>query len=476
MKLHLFDTNPDLVECWQKEFAHFPEVEIGCDNLLDHARCCVVSPGNSYGYMDGGIDWDYIQYFGEALQVSVQEAISHLPEGKLPVGQSLLVGTGHARIPFLIAAPTMEMPMPIRKNNCYHAMRALLYRIGAAPGNLDHVYCPGLGTGVGHVSPEDAADEMAHAYRDWLLDKYKGCLMGLAVGDAVGTSVEFKKRGSFETVTDMTGGGPFRLDPGEWTDDTSMALCLAESLIKRRDFDPLDQMERYVRWWKFGHLSATGKCFDIGNTVRRALRQYKQTRDPYSGSETPDTAGNGSIMRLGPIPMFYALNLEQSVYLSGESSRTTHGARACIDACRYLGALITGALRGDSKERLLSSGYPSDSFWVKEPLCSEISQIARGSFKEKNRDAIRGSGYVVQSLEAALWCFHHSTTFEEGCLLAVNLGDDADTTTAVYGQVAGAFYGYRKIRRDWREKVARRDVIEKFARRLFECRDTTALS
>ena len=171
MKLHLFDTTPELVECWREAFMSFSDVEIGCGNLLDYARCCVVSPANSHGYMDGGIDQDYIQYFGEELQITVQSAISCRPEGHLPVGASLLVRTLNERIPFLILAPTMEMPMPIRKTNCYHAMRAMLYRTAKAPEVLEHIYCPGFGTGVGHVSPKDAAAEMARAYRHWLEEK-----------------------------------------------------------------------------------------------------------------------------------------------------------------------------------------------------------------------------------------------------------------------------------------------------------------
>ena len=293
--------------------------------------------------------------------------------------------------------------------------------------------------------------------------------MGLAVGDAVGTAVEFKPRGSFEPVADMVGGGPFQLDPGDWTDDTSMALCLAESLTGRRDFDPNDQMKRYLRWWKFGHLSSNGRCFDIGNTVRGALRRYKQTGDPFSGSTDPRSAGNGSIMRLAPVPMYYRKDAPKAIHLSGESSKTTHGALTCIDACRYMASLIVGALRGESKDVLLSGSYsPTPFVWEETPLCQEISEIANGSFKTKKSEDVKGSGYVVESLEAALWAFNNSSSFDEGCLLAVNLGDDADTTGAVYGQIAGAFYGCSEIRSDWRERIARRDVVEKFARLLYE--------
>jgi ADP-ribosyl-[dinitrogen reductase] hydrolase len=117
--------------------------------------------------------------------------------------------------------------------------------------------------------------------------------LGLAVGDALGTTVEFKAPGTFPPVTDISGGGHFNLKPGEWTDDTSMALCLAESLIERRGFDAKDQMDRYRRWHEQGYLSSNGRCFDIGDTVASALARYRRTGDPFAGSESPDTAGNG---------------------------------------------------------------------------------------------------------------------------------------------------------------------------------------
>ncbi len=300
------------------------------------------------------------------------------------------------------------------------------------------------------------------------IDRYRGCLLGLATGDAVGTTLEFKPPGTFTPIKDMVGGGPFALQPGQWTDDTSMALCLAESLIEYNGFDPTDQLQRYLQWCQVGHLSSTGQCFDIGNTVRKALMQFKRTGEPYCGSTDPRSAGNGSIMRLAPVPLFFAQNPEEAIEMSAESSRTTHGVATAVDACRYLGALIVGAVNGASREELLSSHYsPIPDYWDKNPLVDEIDEIAAGSFKHRQPPEIRGTGYVVKSLEAALWAFYHSQSFEEGCLLAVNLGDDADTTGAVYGQLAGAFYGEQGIPQSWRDKLAHHDLIEYFAEQLF---------
>ena len=301
------------------------------------------------------------------------------------------------------------------------------------------------------------------------LQRYSGCLIGLAVGDALGTTLEFSPPGLFDPITDMIGGGPFNLKAGEWTDDTSMALCLAESLIEKMGFDPVDQLERYVRWYREGHRSSNGRFFDIGNTVRAALTRFEETRAPCCGSTDSRSAANGSIMRLAPVPLYYARNPREAIERSGESSRTTHGAVTCIDACRYFGGLLVGAVNGASKEELLSERYgPFLEYWRDNPLAPEIDEVASGSFKRKEPPDIKGSSYVVKSLEAALWAFYKTDSFRDGCLLAVNLGNDADTTGAVYGQIAGAYYGEDCIPDGWKSKLAFRELIESFAERLFE--------
>ena len=302
-----------------------------------------------------------------------------------------------------------------------------------------------------------------------LQDHYRGALLGLAVGDAVGTTLEFLRPSSFPPIDDMVGGGPFNLAAGEWTDDTSMALCLATSLVECRGFDARDQMERYVRWHQEGYLSVTGSCFDIGGTVSAALRHFLKKGDPYAGSVEPETAGNGSLMRLAPVPLFFAANAELAIERAAESSRTTHGAQSAVDACRYFAGLLIGALWGVGKETLLAPCYcPVADCWRKTPLCPEIDDVASGSFKRRRPPEIRGTGYVVASLEAALWAFHSTTDFRTGCLAAANLGDDADTTAAIYGQIAGAYYGSEGIPLAWRERLAQADLITTLADRLFE--------
>ena len=301
------------------------------------------------------------------------------------------------------------------------------------------------------------------------LDRYRGSILGLAVGDALGAPVEFKHPGSFEPVTDMSPGGAFGLRPGQWTDDTSLALCLAESLVETNDFDLIDQLDRYIRWYREGHLSSTGECFDIGNTTKMALNHYEETKDPYSGPTDPTTAGNGSIMRLAPVPLAYAKDFATAVERSGESSKTTHGALEAVDSCRYLGGLIAASVTGVDKTELLSNQYSRQTgYWTENPLGDKVNAIANRSFKEKSPPEIKGSGYVIDCLQAALWAFYKTSSFSEGCLLAVNLGDDADTTGAVYGQLAGAYYGASGIPDKWLQALTHQKLVQSFGDRLYE--------
>ena len=296
------------------------------------------------------------------------------------------------------------------------------------------------------------------------LARYRGCLLGLAAGDALGTTLEFSTPGSFPPLTDMVGGGPFHLKPGEWTDDTSMALCLAESLITRKAFDPVHQLATYLRWYREGHFSVKARCFDIGITTSASLHRFERTREPYPGSTSPMASGNGSLMRLAPAPLAFAKDPAAAIAHAGDSSRTTHGSQECVDACRYFAGLLLAALQGLSKEQILNNEYePATKAFLSKPLAPKVAEIAGGSFKRKSPPQIRGSGYVIHTLEAALWAFHSTGNFRDGALKVVNLGEDSDTTGAVYGQIAGAYYGEEAIPAEWRSKLAMRDVIEKIA-------------
>ncbi|MCD8509709.1 MAG: ADP-ribosylglycohydrolase family protein [Bacillus sp. (in: Bacteria)] len=263
------------------------------------------------------------------------------------------------------------------------------------------------------------------------------------------------------------------MNPGEWTDDTSMALCLAESILENKGFNAKDQMERYVKWYKEGYLSSRGHCFDIGMTVREALERFLATGEAFSGSMDPWSAGNGSIMRLAPVPLFWSHDMEAAIHFSGESSRTTHQAEEAVDACHYFGALIAGAVNGMTKDNLLSGNFAQ--FVVEKLLGRElkgkIKEVAEGSFKFRTPPEINGKGYVVSSLEAALWGFYHTENFQDGLLMVVNLGEDADTTGAIYGQLAGVYYGLDAIPFKWREKLVQKELIMSLGEQLYHLQE-----
>ncbi len=174
-------------------------------------------------------------------------------------------------------------------------------------------------------------------------------------------------------------------------------------------------------------------------------------------------------MRLAPVPLLFARDPATAIPRAADSSRTIHGARTTVDACRYLAGLLVGAVYGARKDELLAPAYgPVPGLWDDAPLAPEVAAVAAGSFKRRQPPAIRGTGYVVESLEAALWAFHHSGDFRSGALLAVNLGDDADTTGAVYGQLAGACYGAGGIPTEWRARLAMSETIATLADGLYQ--------
>ena len=293
-------------------------------------------------------------------------------------------------------------------------------------------------------------------------DRARGALVGLAAGDAVGTTVEFCPPGTFEPVTDMVGGGPFSLAAGQWTDDTSMALCLAESLVECDGHDPGDQMRRYLRWWREGYFSATGRCFDIGTTTRTQLARFERTGEPHDRSIDEEAAANGSLMRLAPVAIRCAHDSEAVVEQAAASSRPTHAARRPVDACKLLAAMTAALIRGEPLAAVFDPG-----FWSQGDLHEAVAAVARGSWRGKEPPAIRGTGYSVAALEAAIWAVAGARDFRDAVLRAANLGDDADTTAAIAGQLAGAAYGASGIPADWLSKLALRGRIESLADALY---------
>lgn len=295
-------------------------------------------------------------------------------------------------------------------------------------------------------------------------DRKRGALIGLAVGDALGAAVEFKRPGTFPAVTGYRDGGPHHINAGQWTDDTSLALALANSIGKGWNID--DQIREYIKWWEDGKYSVNGVCFDIGCTTRTALERYtgrdglEKDGVRFCADSRPESSGNGSIMRLAPVAMkysrFFPGRIQELADLGAESSIPTHASEQCTSACAYLTLVLSALIQGESRETVL------DPEWIglraiQDELDPLILNVAKGSFR---KDFVEGSGWVVASLEAALWAFFDAPNFEEAVLAAVNLGDDADTTGAVCGQLAGAYWGENNIPQSLRDGLDRMDMIE----------------
>jgi ADP-ribosyl-[dinitrogen reductase] hydrolase len=309
----------------------------------------------------------------------------------------------------------------------------------------------------GHVAVHEAQPDQS---REAVRERAIGALLGLAVGDALGTTLEFSARDSHQRITDMVGGGPFKLELGQWTDDTSMALALADSLLSSDRLDEQDLMTRFVSWMDEGAYASNGRCFDIGNTVRAALDRFKQTSDPIAGANNPYSAGNGSLMRLAPVAIRYWDDLDKLRETAERQSRTTHGAPEAVDACVAFSEVLADAIGGRPRSEILSNRARN---WA-----GPIGEIMAGSWRGKARADIQSSGYVAHSLEAALWSVGRTGSFEEAVILAANLGGDADTTAAITGQLAGALYGYQSIPRRWLRQLSGQGMIFGLARQLVD--------
>ncbi len=289
-------------------------------------------------------------------------------------------------------------------------------------------------------------------------DRVIGSFMGMAVGDALGTTLEFRKRDTYDHLTDIVGGGPFKLKAGQWTDDTSMALCIADSLLEKQGFDPQDIMIKFVAWWQNGYNSVTGYCFDIGTGTRKSLQRFIDTQDPFSGKHIGGV-GNGTIMRLAPVVLFAHDDYNKMIELAEQQSWTTHGQLA-VDCAKAMAHVMWHFYQG------------KDTFPPLKLSSKEVQDIlaSRGEYdwRNKSRDQIFSSGYCLHSLEAALWCIHNTNSFKEAVLLAANLGDDADTVAAITGQLAGALYGLKGIPESWIEKIDWKEKLLEIAEALYQ--------
>lgn len=309
---------------------------------------------------------------------------------------------------------------------------------------------------------EDAAAAAAPAWpaldAAQALDRARGCLLGLAVGDAIGAAAEFLPRDTFPALADLSGGGPLQLEPGHWTDATAMALCLGQSLVEDEDLDQDTFMSRLRDWLTQGDSTPQGLCVAPGHTTRAAIERYMQDDDPAAGLQDGDEAGNASLVRLAPLAIFAASRPGLARLLSGKQSRATHANIECLDACELFVWQLVDALGGADKEAALRPRVLA--------LTPNTLAINGGDWRQKNRDEVRSSAYVVDTLDAALWAVGRASTFRETVLLAANLGEDASGTAAAAGQLAGALYGASAIPADWLATLAWRDRLQALADRL----------
>ena len=292
-------------------------------------------------------------------------------------------------------------------------------------------------------------------------DRFRGALLGLAIGDALAAATQGRKAGSFEPVVELSGGGPFDLPAGAWSDDTAMALCLAESLLQRGGFDPHDQVARYTRWQSEGYLSATGVCVGITASTAKALSAAQWRRQVFAGSHDPRQLDPEVLSRVAPAVMFAFGSPQEAVRLGCEAARTTCQAPLALEACQLLAALVYGALAGERKAQVLSPGLPLLDVGN---LRARVSGLLRTPQVSKPP---RAGGSALDVLAAALWCFQVTGSFREGALRAANLGGHSDAIAAVYGQLAGAHYGATAIPLTWRNALAEKALVETFAERLF---------
>ncbi len=292
-------------------------------------------------------------------------------------------------------------------------------------------------------------------------DHALGAFVGLATGDALGAPVEFCRRDTFEPVTGMRAGGYFKLPAGAWTDDTAMALCLAESLIEHPELDQKDLLDRFCLWADKGVNTSTGVCVGIGQNTLRVLGNYHRKGELFAPETRQKSDGNGAIMRLAPVAARHWRAPLEAKRIAVQQSRATHYSDLSAGACEALVSVLCSLIFGDAWEQASKPDHADH--WP-----ASIKAIARENWDERDRESIQSTGFVVHTLEAAMWAVDTTSSFAAALLKAVNLGDDADSVGAVAGQLAGARYGLSGIPRNWLDVLIHRERIELIGHQLFD--------
>jgi len=292
-------------------------------------------------------------------------------------------------------------------------------------------------------------------------DRALGAFIGLAVGDALGAPVEFCRRDTFEPVTDMRAGGYFKLPVGAWTDDTAMALCLAESLVEHPELDLKDLLDRFCLWASKGANTSTGVCVGIGQNTLRVLGNYHRKGELLAPETRQKSDGNGALMRLSPVAVRHWQSPVEAKRTADLQSRTTHYSDISAAACEALALILCSLVSGDAWRKASKPDFADH--WPES-----IRAIAQEDWHKRHRDSIHSTGFVVHTLEAAMWAVDTTGSFATALLKAVNLGDDADSVGAVAGQLAGARYGLSGIPQNWLDVLVQHERIETLGRELFD--------
>ncbi len=301
----------------------------------------------------------------------------------------------------------------------------------------------------------------------------RGMLLGLAAADALGVPVEFEFREDLRNnpVKNMRSGGSWGQEAGTWSDDTSMTIAAMESISRLKKIDYRDVMENFLKWYERDAFTATDECFDIGNTTRAAIVRFSRKILPPTkcGSTEINSNGNGSLMRILPATLYlYAkgngkLNAD-ALEIIHEFSALTHGHIISKMSCGIYSLIAAQLLNGKNISEAFSSGMADAKiFYGTDETFKKFSRLCDENFAALPEDKISSSGYVLDSLEAALWCLLNTDNYKLLALKAVNLGGDTDTVGAIAGGLAGIYYGAEAIPTEWLATLKRRDYLEKIA-------------
>jgi ADP-ribosyl-[dinitrogen reductase] hydrolase len=302
--------------------------------------------------------------------------------------------------------------------------------------------------------------------------KMIGSILGGIVGDAFGSPYQFMPRDRYTITAELEECENFGMPPGAFTDDSSMMLCLAESLAVCDGFDAADQMERYHRWLTQGYMSSAAYAFDIGQTTRLSIGAYGRDRAkendipiPFKGYglTAESSSGNGGIMRLAPVPVYFHDEYAAAIKYARLSSAVTHASPECLDCAALLAHVIHRLLNGATKTEALDTAK-----FEAEVTTPKVKDLCRGTYKHKTRAQISTAGYVVDSLEAALWMLHRTDSYEAGILALATMGNDVDTVCSIFGQMAGALWGVDAIPTRWLDGIQRFHMVLRTANSLVD--------